>query len=117
MAYPTPDRTENHLSRGDYGGKAIDAGATPNDTTSASESSRVRVPTPSGASRDPSIEHVEHQRYRDERGGQIYRFYAARVLRNVIAFEDCEHAAEAVGDGEEVRQLEGADHREVPLRG
>src|SRR5262245_6366900 len=64
--------------------------------------------------RDPPVEHGEGERQRDQGRCEKQMPRGARTEKR-HRFEDGEHAAEGVGDREEIRQLKAADHREVPV--
>ena len=69
---------------------------------------RVHVPR----ARHPAVEHVERQRHRNERGR---RQQAADVAQLEVRHdgEDREHAARGVAEGQEIREMKAADHREM----
>src|SRR5882672_6045959 len=58
------------------------------------------------------VEHVEDQGHEDEGPGDI-QAPALPAREEAHGLEQGGHAAESVGDREEVRQVEVADHREV----
>src|SRR5262249_48347482 len=63
--------------------------------------------------RHAAVEQVENRRYGNEKGGDVH---APALLGSEEGhgLEQGSDAAESVGDGEEVRQVEVSDHREVP---